>query len=310
MAQNHREETHFADPKVSKQIVDTLSHSEFYKRYEQAFNNATGLPLTFRPVQTWNLALHGKNNENPFCEMLCRINKACVSCLENQQKISRLEQGPHSSTCFIGFVDSAVPVFAGKEVVGFLQTGQVSLSKLDPKKIEGILRSLKKPSQDLPQDELISAYLKTRVIPEQQYEAVLSLLEIFSQHLSSMANQIMVQSESNEPDIVKRARQFIEDHQGENLSLHDVARASNVSVFYLCKLFKKVTGVSFTNYLCRLRVEKAKTLLLNRSLRISEIGYEVGFQSLTHFNRVFKKITGESPTRYRSSLPRATIRSN
>jgi len=49
-------------------------------------------------------------------------------------------------------------------------------------------------------------------------------------------------------------------------------------------------------------VEKAKNLLLNRNLRVSEIAYEVGFQSLTHFNRVFKKITGQSPTEYRGQL--------
>ena len=49
-------------------------------------------------------------------------------------------------------------------------------------------------------------------------------------------------------------------------------------------------------------MEKAKNLLLNPNLRVSEIAYEVGFQSLTHFNRVFKKIVGESPTYYRSHL--------
>jgi AraC-like DNA-binding protein len=52
----------------------------------------------------------------------------------------------------------------------------------------------------------------------------------------------------------------------------------------------------------RLRIEKAKALLLNPNLRISEIAYEVGFQSLTHFNRVFKRILGRSPTEYRLRL--------
>jgi AraC-like DNA-binding protein len=53
------------------------------------------------------------------------------------------------------------------------------------------------------------------------------------------------------------------------------------------------------------RVEKAKNLLLNPNLRISEIAYEVGFQSLTHFNRVFKRVVGQSPTDYRAELPNA-----
>jgi AraC-like DNA-binding protein len=60
--------------------------------------------------------------------------------------------------------------------------------------------------------------------------------------------------------------------------------------------------LSFTSYLGRVRVEKAKQLLLNPHARISEVAYEVGFQSLTHFNRVFRKLTGESPSAYRASL--------
>jgi AraC-like DNA-binding protein len=70
-------------------------------------------------------------------------------------------------------------------------------------------------------------------------------------------------------------------------------------------MFKKVTGINFTDYLSRVRVEKAKNLLLNPNLRISEIAFEVGFQSLTHFNRVFKNIVGQSPSEYREKLPSA-----
>jgi AraC-like DNA-binding protein len=64
-------------------------------------------------------------------------------------------------------------------------------------------------------------------------------------------------------------------------------------------MFKKVTGINFTDFLTRMRLERAKNLLLNPNMRISEIAFEVGFQSLTHFNRVFKRILGQSPTDYR-----------
>jgi len=73
----------------------------------------------------------------------------------------------------------------------------------------------------------------------------------------------------------------------------------HLSTFYFCKMFKKATGLTFTDYLGRVRVEKAKSLLLNPNLRISEIAYAVGFQSLTHFNRVFRELTGRSPTNFR-----------
>ena len=67
-------------------------------------------------------------------------------------------------------------------------------------------------------------------------------------------------------------------------------------------MFKKATGINFTDYVSRVRIEKAKNLLLNPNLRVSEVAYEVGFQSLTHFNRVFKRVQGQSPTDYRGQL--------
>jgi YesN/AraC family two-component response regulator len=68
-------------------------------------------------------------------------------------------------------------------------------------------------------------------------------------------------------------------------------------------MFKKATGLTFTDYLGRVRVERAKGLLLDPNRRISEVAYEVGFGSLTHFNRIFRKLVGESPTDYRERVP-------
>jgi YesN/AraC family two-component response regulator len=75
--------------------------------------------------------------------------------------------------------------------------------------------------------------------------------------------------------------------------LASVAKAVKTSTFYFCKLFKCATGLTFTDYLARVRIEKAKTLLLDLNRRVSEVTYEFGFQSLTHFKRVFRKIVGQ-----------------
>ena len=118
-----------------------------------------------------------------------------------------------------------------------------------------------------------------------------------------VSNQVFIQQENSESPVIKRRpRNIIAEHQTEKLSLGQVAKAVNMSAFYFCKMFKKVTGINFTDYLARVRIEKAKNLLLNPNLRVSEIAFEVGFQSLTHFNRVFKKILGQSPTEYRAQL--------
>jgi AraC-like DNA-binding protein len=152
------------------------------------------------------------------------------------------------------------------------------------------------------------AYFHTRVLTPKKYEAMVGLLRIFAKHLGLVANQIMVQDAHAEPPMITRAKQFIKANQAEDISLGDVARSVNTSTFYFCKMFKKATGLNFTDYLSRVRIEKAKNLLLNPNLRISEIAYEVGFQSLTHFNRMFRRLVGQSPTRFRRKLPRMTAR--
>ena len=80
-----------------------------------------------------------------------------------------------------------------------------------------------------------------------------------------------------------------------------VARAVNVSPTHLSEKFKHVTGVKFVDYVARIRFEKACELLRSGDLRVSEIAFAVGFQSLSQFNRVFKRLSGKSPRDYRAS---------
>src|SRR5437867_2751397 len=102
-----------------------------------------------------------------------------------------------------------------------------------------------------------------------------------------------------EPVEIWKARKFIEGHSAEELSLSKVAKAANISPNYLSEKFKQVTGMNFVDYVTRIRFEKACRLLRDVDLRISEIAFAVGFQSLSQFNRIFKKLAGESPTQFR-----------
>ncbi len=88
----------------------------------------------------------------------------------------------------------------------------------------------------------------------------------------------------------------------EELSLGDIARRVNVSAGYFSTMFKKATGLNFVDYVARLRVEKAKNLLQNPKFRISEVAYDVGFQSLSQFNRTFRRVIGASPRAWRATL--------
>lgn len=119
------------------------------------------------------------------------------------------------------------------------------------------------------------------------------------------ANQIRQLSsrglERAEPVEIWKARKFIHEHADEELSLTEVGKAVNISANHLSEKFKEVAGINFVDYVARIRVGKACDLLRNSNLRISEIAFAVGFQSLSQFNRVFKKLTQKSPTQFRTA---------
>lgn len=286
----------------NKQLVEKLTRSEIYRDYARAFSTATGLPLALRPVEHWQLATHDTPNENPFCALMARSNRICAACLEVQRKLTeKARDRSRTVTCFAGLSDSAVPIHVGDQLIGFLQTGQILLNQPTKFRFDQTARKLVDWGVKVDLGKAREAYFHTRVLSKKQYRGMLRLLEIFGRHLSILSNQIAVESSTAEPAPVAKAKHFIAQNQDGALCLATVAKAVNTSTFYFCKLFKRATGLTFTDYLSRVRIEKAKTLLSDRNRRVSEVAYEVGFQSLTHFNRVFRKLTGQSPTDYRQS---------
>jgi len=289
---------------TNQALLERLTHSQIYKDYERAFGDATGLPLTLSPVENWHLAHHGRRHENPVCALLAKQSKACAACLQTQEELATTaREQPRTITCFAGFSETAIPLRVGDQLVGFLRTGEVLAHTPTPRDFARTVRRLESLGIKVDTSALRTAYFRTPVVSPKQYESVLQLLRIFAQHLSLVANQLIFQTENSEPVGITRAREFIAANHAEDLSLAIVAKAAHMSTFYFCKQFKKATGLSFTEYLGRVRIEKAKEQLLKPNVRVSEVAYEVGFQSLTHFNRVFKKLSGESPTTYRTTLP-------
>ena len=103
-----------------------------------------------------------------------------------------------------------------------------------------------------------------------------------------------------EPAAIWKARKYIEEHADEELSLAKVANVVKMNANYLSENFKHVTGINFVEYVARTRFANACDLLRNPNLRISEIAFAAGFQSLSQFNRVFKRFSGKSPAQYRA----------
>ncbi len=279
------------------ELIAVLARSEMFQKYERAFGAATGMPLALRPVTSWQLPFHGRRHESPFCAVMARTSQTCAACLQLQEKLTQdATEQPVTRTCAYCLCETAVPVKLGPQTIGFLQTGQVLRHKPTEASFRRAVAQAENRGAKINNAPTRRAYFQTPVVTAKKLEAVTGLLAIFADHLAVKSNQLAVKTTKVGPPFVAAARQFIDTHYAEVLSLDQVSSTVNTSRFYFCKQFRRATGLSFTEFVSRTRIEKAKHLLLNPDLRISEIAFAVGFQSLSNFNRMFKRIVGQAPT--------------
>ncbi|MCL6456549.1 MAG: AraC family transcriptional regulator [Gorillibacterium sp.] len=100
---------------------------------------------------------------------------------------------------------------------------------------------------------------------------------------------------------VSEVAQYIGKHYAETLTLGQLSGLFHISPFYLSRIFTQVTGLSIISYINHVRVEEARKLLQETDLSVTEIALQVGYQSVTHFGRVFKTAMGASPQKYRKN---------
>jgi YesN/AraC family two-component response regulator len=104
---------------------------------------------------------------------------------------------------------------------------------------------------------------------------------------------------------IRRAVAFLHEHFAQPVTLTRVAREAGLSRFHFCRMFHRDIGVVFHDYLHEVRVSRARELLADHHLAVTEVAYAVGFNDLSHFDKTFRKIVGRSPTQYRMSVEAA-----
>ncbi len=284
-------------------FVEALSRSQIFRDYARAFTSGTDLPLSLHLPELRKVVGYVRKQQNPFCTLVGKSMPGCAACLAAQQKLEG-KAGLRSETlkCFAGLCETSVPIHVGEKLIAFLQTGQVLQHSPSRIKFNRIAKTLLKWGAQVDLKKLDEAYFNTRVISQRKYEALIQLLIIFAGHLAASANQIILQSGKDESIAISQARTYVDAHLEEEFSICEVARFVNMSAHYFGEKFREATGVHFSEYVARTRIEKARHFLLDPQLRIGEIAFQVGFHSLSQFNRSFKSVTDLSPSEYRRKM--------
>lgn len=99
--------------------------------------------------------------------------------------------------------------------------------------------------------------------------------------------------------IIVDVQKYIEDNYTEEINLKDISKIFHTDMYYLCHLFKEVTGYTFKTYLIMRRISSAKDLLSYSDKDVTDVGLNCGFSNVNHFIRTFKKIVGVTPFQYK-----------
>lgn len=286
-----------------KSLHSRLRETGLFTIYQNAFQNATGLPLMLVGIDDSAECISPEAaNHGPFCEALHLCKNACRACIDTNHRL--LEEasvnGPVSCHCFAGLVATAVPVKAGGTVIAYLKTGQVFNRVPDEGQFDRVMSAIGKRALGPKTAELLhAAYFQTRTVEPTRYASMVTLLETFAAQLGQHAESLAVIEEGKDPAPIAKARRHVHEHLGETVSLAEVAKTAGLSESHFCRLFREVTGLTLTDYVNRCRIERAKEELLKKGKRVSEIAFEVGYQSLSQFNRNFLRLTGTAPTSWR-----------
>ncbi len=272
--------------------------------FEAAFRQASGLTLHLRPMPSQANALLLEPDDNPLCVLACSTPAGRALCHRVQGDVRHgLEQKAIAQRvpCLAGLMVIAVPILVCGEHVATLQSCRIFLRSSQAEDVQRFADLLTAWGAKPNLDQLRRDFASIPVVTRDQLEATVKLLGIYAEHLGDLASRRILAERRGRPTPMAQALAFVRDHQNERLHLREVAEKANLSPYYFCKLFRKTMGMTFTDYLARLRLEKAKDLLLANGMPVGDIAFAAGFGSIPHFNRAFKRYTGLTPTLYRSN---------
>jgi AraC-like DNA-binding protein/ligand-binding sensor protein len=275
------------------------------------FRRATGLAAKLVPAALPTRIIRFGAQENDFCRAVVCNPDGCRGCYQEQLALLRRlgrKLKPQQLSCRGGLVQLAVPVISAGQHVATVLGGKVRVGRSGARAFEALLPQLRlhRGKRDL--RRLRAGYYRVPVLTVQKLRGTIRLLDMLARLFAETLAQRPPPRSPTDPPCICEAKQFVRLHLGERLTNRQVAQALRLEESYFCRLFHRLTKMTFHAYVARARVEQASFLLRSSRQPIGRIAAAAGFQSASDFNRVFKAQTGLTPTEFRNQhRPRVSV---
>lgn len=241
----------------------------------------------------------------PFCALInacAEGHRRCEECDSRSVHRCGTQAQPYSYRCHAGICETILPIHFGGEPVAYLVFGQL----LDSTPIEEQWSFTERTLDWYPGDkeELKRAFFQFRQYAKDEIAAYTDILEAFSTFI-----QLKGMIRTLELTDAQKLETYLDEHYTEKLSLERISSELGIGRTKLCLLAKDLSGGNNLSWLiANRRVDAAKKLLLQGNQPISEIAEAVGISDYNYFTKVFRSVTGMTPSAFRKNAGRSKAR--
>ena len=239
-------------------------------------------------VQT-QLPFHQQIHKCPICDLAKASPEGYAGCVRCRNTVLKWVIGRKKALCGLcakGVYEYCHPVLLGTEVAAVVFIGNILTE--DPWQKERLQKHFQNPPLDTMEKSFSAARCRQTAVLVENY--IHFLLDRYGESCEAPANSL-----------IGNIKNYLQEMLLTDFSIGDIATVFNYNPKYLGRLFKSKTGYTLKEYSNVLKIERAKGLLARQDRSISDISSLAGYNNLTHFNRVFKKVTGQSPQEYRKA---------
>lgn len=282
---------------------DDIINLKIVNDFAYACHRLTGLWISIGDSEFMKLKLfYDLEYMNKYCKLIRSTVQGLNLCLQSDKegcKQAFAKNLPHIHQCKAGLIDIFAPITVYDKMVGYISAGQILTEKPTEKSFSKISSFYK--GLNINMSERKKAYLDTPVISEAKLNELVTLFTLLINYIAEMETKMLFLNKTKDNDVICKTKGYILHNYMEPIHLNEIAKFVAISPEYLCRLFKKATGNTITEYINILRMENAKKILKSSDVKISGVAMETGFKSVSYFNRMFKKILGISPREFRKT---------
>ncbi len=270
--------------------------------FQRDFELLSGMKLAF--VNELGLGDDLRRAQLPLCAAMNASKAGSAMCARSRHALLANAGDQSSCTlCDAGLNEAVVSLNISGIRAGYFMFGGTAPLHPNPQTIHKARHLLKKNGIEIADRDLEAWLAQTPVVSAETLGAYTRIVQLAAKQIALKVTDQLVDPELKMPPPVKKACGFIRARAlTDDIHLSEVARHCCVSDGHLSRTFHHATGLTFREYVTQVRMEHANSLLARTSKNITEIAYESGFQSLSQFHRMFRKINGKTAGEMRAAV--------